>query len=162
MITTIGMGDAFWVRPRVDSFRKAIVLAVRPGEARPIALRLTALWLVNQLAFADVLGWWFRSRFQSGALAYIPDPEGPLDFWCSPETTLYRGGGDCDDLAVLAASILIAAGFAGKLVVGAYHGEGHAWVEGRDERGAFLFEATSGDIFRGRAPRAYVPNPLIS
>jgi transglutaminase-like putative cysteine protease len=161
MLFEATIGDAFWVRPRVQSFRRAIALAVRPDEAWPIARNLTALWKRTAYSFAHVLAWWFRSERASGRLEYIPDPEGPLDFWCSPETTLERGGGDCDDLAVLGASIILSAGWPGRVVVGTHEGQGHAWVEGRDERGWFLLEATNGDLLRNWRPRAYVPNPYI-
>lgn len=161
MLIAASLGEAFWVRPRVESFRRAIALAVRPHEARPIARRLLTIWGLSRRSFGHVLACWFRSQFESGALRYIPDPEGPLDFWCSPKTTLERGGGDCDDLAVLGASILRASGMTGRVVVGTHDGDGHAWVEGRDERGSFLLEATSGDLARTWRPSAYVPNPDI-
>jgi hypothetical protein len=157
----VALGDAFWVRPRVDSFRRAIIATVRPHEARPIARGLMAVWRQTSASFGQVLSWWFRSQFAAGALRYIPDPVGPLDFWCSPETTLERGGGDCDDLAVMGASILPAAGWPGRIVVGTYGRQGHAWVEGFDERGWFLLEATTGGLFRHRRPVAYRPDPRI-
>lgn len=33
--------------------------------------------------------------------------------------------------------------------------EGHAWVEGEDEQGWFLLEATNGSITRGSLPNDY-------
>jgi transglutaminase-like putative cysteine protease len=162
MLTLDNIGEAYWVRPRVGSFQLAIALAVRPEEATHISGPLQLLQESMNLSFAAVLSLWFRAQRASGWLRYIPDPDGPLDFWCSPETTLERGGGDCDDLAVLAASILQAAGMRANVIVGTFQGVGHAWVEAFDERGWFLFEATIGAFFRKRRPRTYVRNPYIA
>lgn len=39
---------------------------------------------------------------------------------------------------------------------------GHAWVEGRDERGWFMIEATSGGLFRRCRPIDYVPQLYLA
>ena len=89
---------------------------------------------------------------------YIPDPE-ECDRWCSPRGTLDRGGGDCDDLAVLGLSLLLAGGTHADLMVGRWDNTdgqpNHAWIEGRDEFGFFHIEATSGRLTRGGRPSGY-------
>ena len=53
----------------------------------------------------------------TGVLRYISDhvqtfPDDPLeDYWQKPQETIVREKGDCEDLAFLAASMIIAAGF---------------------------------------------------
>lgn len=101
---------------------------------------------------ANMGGRWLGRAFDERFLRYAPDLYG-RDVWCSPAITVKRGGGDCDDLAILAASLLIAAGIDAGVAVGTICGVGgvcggHAWVEGTDERGWFLLEATTGDVFR--------------
>lgn len=162
MLIGSSIGASYWVRPRVASFRRAIALAVRPHEARPIARDLLAIAGRTGCPFGDLLAGWFRAQFEFGTLRYIADPEGPLDFWSSPKTTLERGGGDCDDMAVLGASILRAAGLVGRVVVGTLGGAGHAWTEGCDDQGPFLLEATNGDLCRWQRPIGYLPNPAIT
>ena len=87
-----------------------------------------------------------------GDLCYITDPRA-CDRWCAPAETLRRGGGDCDDFAILGVSLLRALGVPAFVIVGrTCDGSGcawHAWVEGRDRRGRFHLEATSGALVRG-------------
>jgi hypothetical protein len=156
-----GMGECVWVRPRIASFRRAIERTVRPGEMLGLANQLDEIWECAPLAFANILGWWLVQARKSGRLVYIPDPDAPVDFWCSPRSTWKRGGGDCDDLAVFAASTLLAASRAATVVVGELFGVGHAWCEGYDDAGWFLLEATSGDVFRGSRPLGYEPYPTL-
>jgi hypothetical protein len=73
---------------------------VRPDEVVGLASYLEEIWGGTPLAFAKIVGWWLVQARKTGRI-YIPDPEGPLDFWCSPKSTARRGGGDCDALAVL-------------------------------------------------------------
>lgn len=128
---------------------------IRPAEVAHLiewVPRLPASWS----AAANVAEY-LQTAFHTGQLAYIPDPK-ECDLWCSPRVTFARGGGDCDDLAALAVSILHAMGVEAHLAVGVYcDGDkcsGHAWVEGRDKQGGFLLEATSGTVQRIR-PSAY-------
>jgi transglutaminase-like putative cysteine protease len=99
---------------------------------------------------------WLRSEMAAGRLTYFADALDPFgrDEWCSPSETLRRGGGDCDDHAVLALSLLRADGTPAWIVVGTWFGEGHAWVEGSDDRGFFHLEAVRGEIRRYR-PAGY-------
>lgn len=71
------------------------------------------------------------------SLNYIVDLD---DFWQKPEETLNRGGGDCEDLSFLLASLMassdvkgvyIAMGVSRESVMIARIGSGHMWVEYR-------------------------------
>ena len=99
------------------------------------------------------------AKFMGREFRYVADPP-HCDRWCSPAITLRDRAGDCDDLAIFAASLLIAGGVDAEVVAGNHcdHGKcgGHAWVEGWDQGGFFLLEATSGRLLRHR-PRAYIP-----
>jgi predicted transglutaminase-like cysteine proteinase len=48
-------------------------------------------------------------RYINDHIQYCPDEAGD-DYWQKPQETIARGKGDCEDLAFLAASMLIAAG----------------------------------------------------
>jgi transglutaminase-like putative cysteine protease len=159
MLVGMTLGDAYFVRPRIPSFREAIARTVRPREAAPVARDVISVWRRNDLTFAGTLGFWFKAAARLGVVTYFPDPQGPYDYWRSPKTTLEDGGGDCDDLAILAISTVLCCGLRGRLILGDMNGVGHAWVEGADERGWFLFEATNGDVFRGSRPAGYEPWP---
>lgn len=113
-------------------------------------------WLApRRLARADYVALWLREQFATGTLRYIADPTGPArDYWCSPSATFERGGGDCDDLGILACSMMRVTS-AAWLVVGTWNRAGHLWVEGVDELGGFMIEATNGALYRGIRPRGY-------
>lgn len=100
-----------------------------------------------------------------GPLSLFADPPG-CDRWSSPSSTFRRRGGDCDDMAILALSLLIAAGCdSASVAVGfvwtGQKWEGHAWVEGHDERGWFRLEATNGRVDRRRGS-SYVLELLLT
>ena len=106
------------------------------------------------------VAWWMWNAHRNGTLKYIPDPE-DCDFWARPLVTLARRGGDCDDLAILAGTLGRAVGLYTEFVVGRLTQKGvppgvHVWVEGSDEYGFFLIEATRGTLLRER-PRGYEP-----
>lgn len=111
--------------------------------------------------FAASVARWLEANFADGSLRYRADPKGPHDYWCSPAVTRLFGRGDCDDLAILTAAFLQAGGVHARVTTGLLvsHAEraGHAWVEGCDEHGAFLIEATSGKLVRTVRPSEYVP-----
>ncbi|MCA9680129.1 MAG: hypothetical protein H6708_27670 [Kofleriaceae bacterium] len=119
---------------------------------------------VIQHALANRVAGWMQRAFRRGALRYIPDPEG-CDMWCPPALTLQRRGGDCDDLAILAASVVLAGGGDCDVIVGHFCDgrgcQGHAWVEGVDERGAFLLEATTGALYRDQVPAGYISHLIL-
>ena len=146
------------VRPSRVARYCAVRRLVRPYEVAALIPRSRFPTLPAWL-WVTRTGAWLQSRFREGTLAYFADPDVTIDQWCSPAATLGRGGGDCDDLAILATSLLVAAGVDAYVVVGeAFNGwrwDGHAWVEGADEHGGFLLEATSGRIARGWRPAWY-------
>jgi transglutaminase-like putative cysteine protease len=88
------------------------------------------------------------------------------DRWGRPLETFRRGGGDCDDLAIVAASFCRAMGVPMYVVVGlmcqGLACDGHAWIEGQDEGGWFLLEATSGQLTRGGLPGGYQRHFLLT
>lgn len=90
-------------------------------------------------------------------LVYIADPK-HRDFWCPPLETIRRGGGDCDDFSVLAASMLRAAGYRADVVLGWWHqskrSNYHAWVVGVAKCGRcrFVLEPQNGKVWWNEIP----------
>lgn len=126
---------------------RALADLIRPSEVAWVPQ------LLGGIAFAEEVGAWMRRTFQ-----YKPDK--PLrDVWCAPAVTVDRGGGDCDDLAILGCSVLLAGGLEAVVRTGTIdQGRGpvgHAWVEGCDALGWFLLEATSGTVYRCERPVGY-------
>ena len=76
--------------------------------------RFTFLWLMD----------WMNRR----GLVYIPDSG---DYWSTPGETLARGGGDCEDLAIILGTVLKAVGYPYRIwiALGKRNGIGHAWIE---------------------------------
>ncbi len=79
----------------------------------------------------------------ASALAYIPGSR-KFDTWQVPDETLKRKGGDCEDIAFLVASLLLASGISGynvRVALGYFvdtQGGGrhaHAWVMYKNEEG---------------------------
>jgi hypothetical protein len=52
-----------------------------------------------------------------------------LDIWQPPLYTIVRGGGDCEDLAMLEWVLLRFSGVDASFVYGKLNGDGHIWVE---------------------------------
>lgn len=146
------------VQPSPVSWCRAASQLVRPDEVGHL-LTARPRRLGRPVPLGENIAAWFRGKLLAGELAYVPDPES-CDRWCGPATTLELGTGDCDDLAILAASLIQAAGGSCVLIIGrlctSEGCDGHAWVEGFDSKGHFLLEATSGALYRGR-PAAYQP-----
>jgi hypothetical protein len=70
---------------------------------------------------------------------YIHDPAKDRDTWRSAEATIrlrHNGKfpGDCDDFAILMASLAKQIGLQSRMVGGTYRGGGHAWAEFKLER----------------------------
>jgi hypothetical protein len=140
-----------------DSESQAIAVQhlVRPNEVERFVTRTPSPFVPRHAwSFAEQVAEWLRSRLSSGKLSYVPDPNGPLDYWSAPSHTLAWNGGDCEDLTILGVSLFAAVGMPAQVTVGTYwngsSSGGHAWIEGQDERGFFLIEATSGDMYRWR------------
>ena len=135
---------------------------IRPWEVAHLVVTVPAY--AAPVHFASKLGSVFGEWFARGDLAYIDDPL-LCDRWSSPASTLRRGGGDCDDLAILGVSILLQAEVNAHFVVGRlcnrHECGGHAWVEGHDRGGWFLLEATSGAVYRNRRPAHYNPEMFV-
>lgn len=160
-------GRCIRLRPSRANQCHGIGEVIRLWEVENLIQEAPRWMLPRGHSFAAEIARWFRTGFRDGTLRYIPDPARPLgyDYWCSPAATLERGGGDCDDLAILGASLLLAGGVDAWVVVGTIHQggriDGHAWIEGIDERGGFLIEATSGGLVRNRRPPQYRANILL-
>lgn len=61
------------------------------------------------------------------------------DYWQTPEETIIREAGDCEDFTFLLVSLFVAAGLEKPAVMfGSYDGDGHAWVEWNNK----VFEST--------------------
>lgn len=114
---------------------------VRPNEVGGLALEYMAWDLFPHVGIAwqspengrvyDSLASWANAHFD-----YISD--GDVNSWNTPSMTIAAGGGDCEDLAVLVASIFLslrdqtlAPDFPDFYLVCGYHpsGEMHAWLE---------------------------------
>lgn len=124
----------------------AIQDLLRPDEVRDVARYLLALngdFVVH------------AGRHVAATIRYEPDPHN-CDRWCSPARTLSTGRGDCDDFAILLASLLLAGGVDALVVIGRVDNnqhERHAWVEGRDARGTFCIEPQEGAVLLERPSR---------
>lgn len=140
---------------------RAVQNLVRPDEVAHLVNVVPRRWPPSNHSLPRSVALWLQFKRLTGEVAYMPDPEW-CDRWCSPAETLDRRGGDCDDLAILATSLLWAGGVAAGVVVGHHCNDfvcdGHAWVEGHDERGWFLLEATTGTLVRKARPTAYTPH----
>jgi hypothetical protein len=142
-----------WSLPRADGPSWLFVPAT--AEAQTVAIRqLVRAHEVAHLAFeldprdpVWSVARWLREQRACGSLRYMADPVG-ADMWRAPSCTLADRGGDCEDFAILAASMLAASSDAELyVVVGLYDLEPHAWLEGRDRAGYFLIETTRGDLY---------------
>ena len=80
----------------------------------------------------ETLGIWMET-----CLEYQKDEKG---YWKSPKETLSDGGGDCEDLSILAKSVLSRLGYKGHLIAVIYKN----WRGKRVGHAIYLFEETSG------------------
>lgn len=153
-MTSVTLGSCLCVAPYPAARRYALRSLVRPWEVEFLLVPGR-----SSMASADAVSTWLTEALRRGELRYIPDPP-KCDLWCSPSVTYAGGGGDCDDLAIFIASLLNALGCHGYVETGWIRiGRkivGHAWVEGVDEIGPFLIEATSGELFRWLRPTHYL------
>lgn len=144
----------------------AVQYLVRPREVEQFITRTPSPFAPQHTwPLAEQVAGWLRSRLSSGKLSYVPDPNGPLDYWSAPSHTLAWNGGDCEDLSIVGVSLFAAVGVPAQVTVGTYwngsSSGGHAWIEGQDERGFFLIEATTGDMYR-RRPGNYLVTRWIT
>jgi len=85
------------------------------------------------------------------------------DTWKKPIQTLQDLRGDCEDMSLLLASILLRMRFPVRLVYGLLGGRPHVWVETIPE-GKYVFEPTSGKMipWEKRFDEGYVELVYIS
>ena len=158
-------GDGLRVLLDYRAWFQAVQLLLRPHEVTAIAVQTADVARRMGLPLAQACASWLEWQLAVGHLSYLFDPAGQ-DMWWSPRATFARRGGDCEDLAIMACSVLLAAGRPSTMVFGLVRLDdgwlGHAWVEGIDEHGGFLLEATSGRLFRGGRPPNYRASVAIS
>lgn len=153
------------------SHHNAVQRLIRPWEVEHLIDRSgPSVWeVIHRPTFAEKMAQWFKGEFASYRLSYRSDPSA-FDVWYSPGTTIRRRAGDCEDLTLLGVSIFLAAGSFAHVAIGTvWDGAsfgGHAWIEGEDEKGFFLLEATSGELHRYRPPQYRLswhitPNPNL-
>lgn len=90
-------------------------------------------------------------------ITWVSDREthGESEYWQTPEETVTTKRGDCEDKALVARDLLESIGFYKiRVIVGAWAGKGHAWLESED--GKFFMDPTAGTIAFGR-PQDYEP-----
>jgi transglutaminase-like putative cysteine protease len=145
----------------------AVQRLVRPWEVEHLITRgVPASVVQRRPPLAEQVAQWLRDSLNNGLLTYKLDPGGFLDHWSSPGATLQRRTGDCEDFTLIGVSILAAVGVSSDVAIGTlwngHSAGGHAWIEGQDERGGFLIEATSGDIHRHWRPAEYTLSRRIT
>ena len=145
--------DAILVRPNIQEQCAAIRQLIRPNELIAEAHEVR-VWAVSLgVSLAEAIALWFRNS----TLAYVADPQFG-DVWQSPRRTLFRGGGDCEDFAILAASLFRAMGVRANVVLGWFNGRYHAWVIANDPNvGVVSLEPQGGRIVRGGWIPGYTP-----
>jgi transglutaminase superfamily protein len=151
------------MRPSLRNQARAVHHLVRPSEVKHLYQRDEYGRLLLPIDVTLAVSTWLKTSLGGAELLYIPDNnQYGYDTWCSPARTLYRRGGDCDDLAILVVSTLLTGRVRAKVVIGYLVNDdgwmGHAWVEGHDQYGWFLFEATNGEVYREQRPDVYVPS----
>lgn len=136
------------VRSSFDARCVAIRQLIRPADVADHALAGLAHARCRHFHEVDGIACYLHQL----GLKYIADPE-RRDSWCPPLETLRRGGGDCDDFSILAASVLRAAGHRADVVLGWWRqrkGPGyHAWVAGVAKCGfcRFMLEPQTGEVW---------------
>ena len=149
-----------------ESRCEAITQLVRPDEVAHLwQARSPDSGTLPASAPAEVAGYLDR-ELASGRMYSCSDPNA-CNRWCSPTLTLEQGRGDCDDLSILACSLVEAAALEAWVVVGEVNTRdlgtvSHGWVEGHDELGrGYLLEATTGSLYVGR-PDWYSAQMLVN
>ncbi len=149
--TCLNMSRRQSLRARCDAIRTL----VRPNEVNDLARDVRYLARAASLHKVTATSELLREL----NLAYYPDID---DEWCSPGVTLLRGGGDCDDHAILATALLRRLGINAWVILGWVPGGYHAWVLGLDPvHGWFTMEPQGGRVWWGRFARDYSPEYVL-
>lgn len=152
--------SSFCVPATVSSQLKAVRRLVSPAGLSKLAASMAVQ--TGSIGVADPVAAWMRGLFYAGTIRYINDPQvcgvRDADLWRSPANTLANGGGDCEDLAILGASALMAFRVSDVwIVVGDVPAGRHAWIEGADGISGFLLDGTSQVLVRQQRPAGYRP-----
>lgn len=151
-----------WVPAMPQQQALAARSLLRPHEVLSTAERLAAV----PGSAARIVARAAQAAFALGFLRYERDPSWtdplgiPHDPWRSPRRTSRDKKGDCEDLSLYWASVLDWLCPQVDFVVGSIWlpgvgWSGHAWVEGYDDFGWFLLEATDGTLHRRSRPLTY-------
>jgi hypothetical protein len=100
---------------------------------------------------------------QAGRIRYVPDSKG-RDYWQTPEETLEKGIGDCEDIAIYTHHLLLRKGIKAEVVVGllgpnAKHG--HCWVEYEQDGGRFIIEPKYSVILKRKNVPDFMYVPVL-
>jgi hypothetical protein len=134
-----------------------IVAAVRPHEVSHFVEQARLWHFRTSLSPAQAAAVALRGT----GLVYIADVP-KHDRWCPPVATLMRGGGDCDDHAIVGASLLTGLNVPSWVAIGQGPTGPHAWVVGHDpEMGPFVLEPQGGQLWWGDRAPGYRPQLLL-
>jgi hypothetical protein len=109
---------------RLHHFANSYLVGFEPFETQSIWVPLYTLAIRKQYEF---------DRLQYSGLA---------DVWQNSRQAFFYTRGDCEDHAIILADWLISMGLDARVVLGEYHGEGHAWVVLLVDGKEYLLEAT--------------------
>lgn len=155
-LTIKGLVNAFMARaaamPRVAYQDGQYLVAVRGfGEwhdvrdfVQPHDLQVQA---VVQQVGPD---WWELYRYVCEEFDYRSEA---VEYWEFPSEVLASGAADCEGTSILLASLLKAAGTQAYVVIGAYYGYGHAWVQPDNQ----ILETTLTEPILVDDPQNYKP-----
>ena len=117
---------------------------IRPEDVYPIAWKIMCYAPSPQQAMHQAFDFVIANiKYEKDMRIY-----NRRDVWQFPFETLRMGTGDCEDMAFLLASILIALGFRNTRVgLGTRKGEGHAWVEVNIGYRTYLLDCTHKVIY---------------
>jgi hypothetical protein len=134
-----------------------ILAAVRPHEVSHLVEQARIWRLHGSLSPTQAAALALRGA----GLVYVADVP-KHDRWCPPVVTFARGGGDCDDHAIVGASLLAGLGVTSWVAIGQGPTGTHAWVTGHDpQMGPFVLEPQNGQLWWGDHAPGYRPQLLL-
>jgi hypothetical protein len=118
------------------------------GTLRPVThfltgTRTTAVRMNADDPIAGVLAIW---KFAAGRCEYVndgPDDTARADIWQTPQETLARRNGDCEDSTLLVADLLLGAGYRARVAMGRADGGEHAWCVVNADNCDLVIESTN-------------------